>query len=746
MKKLCAFFIAAAFAVALLPALLPRTEAFAAVQAGNEEAVLGELPETAAAPEGAYRLERVLPVAHGSVYRFARMEGGARVYGKEVAVSVDDAGNVLSVSGAYSPVKAAPALLSAAEAAEGYDALSVTPYIYEDEPAYEITTHHVRVMVSARDASVLFCAPLRAGAVTVQRDAFGREAVLDVMERGSEFVLADDVRNIYVYDAAHSERPEFASELIESRNGVFADAVAVSLFQNVVKAYDYYADADNIGTSLLGMDGADDLVAGNMGEGNGEFPINIYLHYGRRYENAAFGYDEGAQAGFMYVGDGNSAGVMYEPGKALDVIAHEYQHGVTQFACDLTYLNESGALNEAFSDIFGALIEGYDPADARFWSIGEDCAAGDRTDIRSMAGGTAGQRYSVTDEAPLCNRGTSFVHDHTSCDAGNVHANSTIASHVQYVACNKLPGYFTRERIGKLWYAMLCRLPVDATFDDFALEFMQAAADLGYPQEGLSALRESLAECGFIARGTQNDLHLVTFVNYDGTPVVSFVLRTGESVPFPAAQAERADDEMYTYTFRGWNLPTGRVTSDMVVTADFTRSFKTFRVRFLDAEGTVIAEEDVAYGEGAKAIPAAPEKQATAEDAYRFMGWDGDPSRITADTTFSPVYEAERVKYEAVYLSEGKLYRTLSVTYGQALPLDAPASSPGLFQKFEGWYTDEAHTMSAEGVIVTQNITLYAKWGYDPLPVILLAVPVFLLLLGLALALAFVFSSRHRKR
>lgn len=49
--------------------------------------------------------------------------------------------------------------------------------------------------------------------------------------------------------------------------------------------------------------------------------------------------------------------------------------GVTQYSANLTYSNESGALNESMSDVFGVLVELY--ADGGMisgdtWKIGED--------------------------------------------------------------------------------------------------------------------------------------------------------------------------------------------------------------------------------------------------------------------------------------------------------------------------------------------------------------------------------------
>lgn len=53
-----------------------------------------------------------------------------------------------------------------------------------------------------------------------------------------------------------------------------------------------------------------------------------------------------------------------------DVIAHEFTHGVTTHTAALRYSNQSGALNEAMSDIFGWAL------DSDNWTIGEDSALG----------------------------------------------------------------------------------------------------------------------------------------------------------------------------------------------------------------------------------------------------------------------------------------------------------------------------------------------------------------------------------
>ena len=71
-------------------------------------------------------------------------------------------------------------------------------------------------------------------------------------------------------------------------------------------------------------------------------------------------YDGG---GVLVLGEGLPAGFTaggqtwdYLAG-ALDVVAHELSHGVTEYSANLIYRNESGALNEAFSDIMGTSVE-----------------------------------------------------------------------------------------------------------------------------------------------------------------------------------------------------------------------------------------------------------------------------------------------------------------------------------------------------------------------------------------------------
>lgn len=97
---------------------------------------------------------------------------------------------------------------------------------------------------------------------------------------------------------------------------------------------------------------------------NNGFTLKSYVHYNTNYGNAFW---DGQR---MTYGDGSSGNT---PFTALDIAGHEITHGLTTFTADLVYQDESGALNESFSDIFGAAIEfdalGNTVGD---WMMGED--------------------------------------------------------------------------------------------------------------------------------------------------------------------------------------------------------------------------------------------------------------------------------------------------------------------------------------------------------------------------------------
>lgn len=96
---------------------------------------------------------------------------------------------------------------------------------------------------------------------------------------------------------------------------------------------------------------------------NAGYKLLSYVHYSTGYNNAFW---DGLR---MTYGDGSGS---YQIFTALDVCGHEVSHGLTSNTSNLTYSNESGALNESNSDIMGTCIENYGRPTNWNWKIGED--------------------------------------------------------------------------------------------------------------------------------------------------------------------------------------------------------------------------------------------------------------------------------------------------------------------------------------------------------------------------------------
>jgi thermolysin len=150
------------------------------------------------------------------------------------------------------------------------------------------------------------------------------------------------------------------------------------------------------------------------------FPQGIVssAHVQRNYNNA---YWNGEQ---MAYGDGDGSRFINFSGD-LDVVGHELSHGVTDATSNLIYQNESGALNEAFSDIMGTNIEYFN--DTGNWTIGEDITVGSNG-IRNMA-----DPNEDGDPSHYADRYTG------TADNGGVHWNSGIANHWYYILVTGSP-------------------------------------------------------------------------------------------------------------------------------------------------------------------------------------------------------------------------------------------------------------------------------------------------------------------
>jgi bacillolysin len=345
----------------------------------------------------------------------------------------------------------------------------------------------------------------------------GDRKKISVRHMSDRFVADDMLRppTLTTYDAGGDYRlaerwlyaglsPTLADAASDTDN-VWTDAASVDAHTYLGWTYDFYA-------KRFGRRGIDDR----------DGPIRALTHpiarsaaytapaaLGDYFVNAFWCPGCGPNGkGMMMFGEGlpddlvllNGQSVDYLSG-ALDIIAHELTHGLTDYSSQLIYERESGALNESFSDIIGTSTEfyfqesgsGLRQAD---YLIGEDVFR--PGGVRSLA-----------------NPGVFNQPDHYSArflggeDFGGVHRNSGIPNHAFYLAIeggvNRTSGIrvdgvgaANREQVEKAFYrAFVYMLHSNARFTTARAATIQAATDLyGASSSAVRAITQAWTAVG----------------------------------------------------------------------------------------------------------------------------------------------------------------------------------------------------------------------------------------------------------
>ena len=236
------------------------------------------------------------------------------------------------------------------------------------------------------------------------------EVTIPSSESDDQFILmADNLgpnENQIVHTLNANQNSDFSNltDFFDEDNTWSQHPVPVAAHWGAIQSYDYFLDHFDR----------------NSFDDQGTQITNI-VHYGTDITNAFW------DGSHLIFGDGD--GFNWGPLTSLDIIAHEYMHGITQHngLGGLIYKNESGALNESFSDIFGTVIEFNKHPDGGDWTIGEDFDLAQNEGFRNM-------QDPHLQEHPKAYLGQ-FWHDGES-DKGGVHTNSSIQNHWFYLISN----------------------------------------------------------------------------------------------------------------------------------------------------------------------------------------------------------------------------------------------------------------------------------------------------------------------
>jgi Zn-dependent metalloprotease len=238
-----------------------------------------------------------------------------------------------------------------------------------------------------------------------------------------------------------------------------------------------------------------DVFQRNSIDGRG-MRLQGYVHRGNHYNNAFWDGQE------MVFGDGDGQ-VFSDFTGSLDVIAHELAHGVTEHTAGLEYRNQSGALNESLSDVFGSMVKQWhlqQTADRADWLIGAEVFTPhiDADALRSMkAPGTAfdNKLFGKDPQPDHMNRFVDLP-DTEEGDNGGVHINSGIPNKAFYLVSVGIGGN-SWDAPGHIWYHSMKASNPTTEFQGFADITFRTADQLygsGSPEQ--RAVKAAWAEVG----------------------------------------------------------------------------------------------------------------------------------------------------------------------------------------------------------------------------------------------------------
>lgn len=358
---------------------------------------------------------------------------------------------------------------------------------------------------------------------------------------------------------------------------------AIATMYNLSVVYDYYKN--NLGRNSYDNRGS-------------EIIANIGVSYN------AWKYDEYFNASWLGSFDrflfGSKDGVSL--GAALDIVAHEYTHGVIDYTADLINQGESGALNESYADILGSLIEGEN------FQLGETIKEmRDMTDPNKYNNPKVkgGKYYFPLDEEYYNEEWRSKtmkrleeigspIEVWTDWDNKGVHTNSGVPNHAAYLMYAN-GAFESKEEMAKVWYNSLFLLTSTSDFEDCALAVIQTAKTLGLSYDEIKIIENAFVETKMLDRNYSKLSGKV--VDNETNKPLDGVLVTAISKDNIYINYETFTNEDGEYAFA--NIPA----------ATYTISFEKGKYETLEKDMTLITDKDNKLDGSLKAISEAEYKK-----------------------------------------------------------------------------------------------------------------------------------------
>ena len=285
------------------------------------------------------------------------------------------------------------------------------------------------------------------------------------------------------------------THVASTNNNWTASPEGVSAHYNGGEAYEYYKNVH--GREAITGDGQTILSFINVADEDGSGLDNAFWN--------GIG---------IYYGNGNTQ--FRSLGRGLDVAGHEMTHGMIEATANLEYRNESGAMNESFADIFGAMIDRDD------WNIGEDVVL-----LSAFPSGTMRSMEDPHNGAATGDFGRGWQPKHVDEmylgeeDNGGVHINSGIPNHAYYLFATQV-GKDVAEQT--FYRAITTYLTRSSGFNELRFAVLQSANDLYGPNV------EEAAALAFDQVGITDGSSGVEQMDFEVNPGQDFLLVSDQAL------------------------------------------------------------------------------------------------------------------------------------------------------------------------------------------------------------------------
>lgn len=224
-----------------------------------------------------------------------------------------------------------------------------------------------------------------------------------------------------------------------------------------------------------------------------KLPLRVYTHIAN-YDNA-YACDAKCMVNMQVVGPqqlvfGNGA-TLFAPLTEGDVVAHEFAHLVTANFSNLLYQNQSGGMNEAFSDMTGMAINHYLHGKGYRWYWNTT----DWTTGLSIS--KKGKPLRYFDEPTK--DGVSISNAANFKTGMNTHLSSGVYNKAFYLLSVKTPGWTIDQAYRVMLDANMTRWTPSATYITGACGVAQAAANRGY---AVQDVKNAFAQVGVVIPDT----------------------------------------------------------------------------------------------------------------------------------------------------------------------------------------------------------------------------------------------------